>query len=251
MTASLLGRLFHSDPSNHDSDTNFPRGDLNSNVPSNTPTTVTQLHSQSSPSRSSSSSPSLLVQHMATPEQVASSSAMPIDDLLRVSDSDLPRSFEPNSNSGGQLGKKLEPSTISKDNPNSSQDHHSSISHFHPTLVLQNRGSVARDHLASERTFLAYVRTSLGLASAGIALVQLFTMADLVSKSTGEPLPDVNEKLQRFAAPLGLSAVAMSLVVLFIGKLLFFHDRVPDSFFFLKKKRYIEVFLGTARSSGR
>lgn len=37
-----------------------------------------------------------------------------------------------------------------------------------PSLVLQNAGSVARDHLASERTFLAYVRTSLTLASTGV-----------------------------------------------------------------------------------
>jgi hypothetical protein len=35
-------------------------------------------------------------------------------------------------------------------------------------LVLQNKGNVARDHLASERTYLAYVRTSLACASAGV-----------------------------------------------------------------------------------
>ena len=40
--------------------------------------------------------------------------------------------------------------------------------HFQPTLVLENAGSVARDHLASERTFLAYVRTSLAIASSGV-----------------------------------------------------------------------------------
>jgi hypothetical protein len=39
---------------------------------------------------------------------------------------------------------------------------------FSISLVLQNTGSVARDHLASERTFLAYVRTSLSFASAGV-----------------------------------------------------------------------------------
>ena len=33
---------------------------------------------------------------------------------------------------------------------------------------LENKGSVARDHLASERTFLAWLRTSLALASIGI-----------------------------------------------------------------------------------
>ena len=35
-------------------------------------------------------------------------------------------------------------------------------------LTLENSGSVARDHLASERTFLAYVRTSLGCSTMGV-----------------------------------------------------------------------------------
>ena len=35
-------------------------------------------------------------------------------------------------------------------------------------LYLENAGSVARDHLALERTFLAYMRTSLLFASAGV-----------------------------------------------------------------------------------
>lgn len=39
---------------------------------------------------------------------------------------------------------------------------------FHVKLILTNTGSVARDHLALERTFLAYVRTSLAIASAGV-----------------------------------------------------------------------------------
>jgi hypothetical protein len=39
---------------------------------------------------------------------------------------------------------------------------------FHVRLILTNTGSVARDHLALERTFLSYVRTSLAIASAGV-----------------------------------------------------------------------------------
>jgi hypothetical protein len=39
---------------------------------------------------------------------------------------------------------------------------------FRPSLTLVNSGSVARDHLASERTFLAYVRTSLAMSSMGV-----------------------------------------------------------------------------------
>ena len=38
-----------------------------------------------------------------------------------------------------------------------------------PCLVLENNGSVARDHLAAERTFLAYVRTSLVCATMGVS----------------------------------------------------------------------------------
>jgi hypothetical protein len=39
---------------------------------------------------------------------------------------------------------------------------------YNISLVLSNTGSVARDHLALERTFLAYVRTSLAMASTGV-----------------------------------------------------------------------------------
>lgn len=38
------------------------------------------------------------------------------------------------------------------------------------SLRLVNSGSVARDHLASERTFLAYIRTSLAIASSGVGV---------------------------------------------------------------------------------
>ena len=42
-------------------------------------------------------------------------------------------------------------------------------------LRLENSGSVARDHLASERTFLAYVRTSLTIASSGVGECPMFS----------------------------------------------------------------------------
>ena len=55
----------------------------------------------------------------------------------------------------------------------SSQQHHPRSGPFcnlrqWVELRLENSGSVARDHLASERTFLAYMRTSLAIASSGV-----------------------------------------------------------------------------------
>lgn len=44
------------------------------------------------------------------------------------------------------------------------------------SVTLENKGSVARDHLALERTFLAWLRTSLAFASIGIAVTQLFRL---------------------------------------------------------------------------
>jgi len=46
-----------------------------------------------------------------------------------------------------------------------------------PVAWLENKSSVARDHLANERTFLAWFRTSLSLTSIGVALVQLSRLA--------------------------------------------------------------------------
>ncbi|GAA5906398.1 hypothetical protein JCM8208_004644 [Rhodotorula glutinis] len=68
---------------------------------------------------------------------------------------------------------------------------------------LENRGSVARDHLASERTFLAWLRTSLGLASIGIAITQLFRLPSTTTTSS-TPSPTSS------SSPATSSAAALS-----------------------------------------
>ncbi|KAI0823162.1 hypothetical protein BC628DRAFT_1325530 [Trametes gibbosa] len=80
-------------------------------------------------------------------------------------------------------------------------------------LTLENSGSVARDHLASERTFLAYVRTSLTMSSAGVGLIQLFSL----SASTAQ-----RDDLERLARPLGSVMIAIGLFTLGIGVLRYF-----------------------------
>lgn len=42
--------------------------------------------------------------------------------------------------------------------------------------MVRNGGSVARDHLANERTFLAWLRTALGLVGLGVLLEKLEPM---------------------------------------------------------------------------
>ncbi|KAG1763043.1 hypothetical protein EDD22DRAFT_529622 [Suillus occidentalis] len=87
------------------------------------------------------------------------------------------------------------------------------------SLVLENKGNVARDHLASERTYLAYVRTSLACASAGVALVQLFTLSSSTNANIhGQGGIDP----QRFARPLGAMVVLLGLLILVYGLVRYF-----------------------------
>ncbi|KAF8636186.1 hypothetical protein AX17_003674 [Amanita inopinata Kibby_2008] len=78
---------------------------------------------------------------------------------------------------------------------------------FRPRIVLENKGNVARDHLALERTFLAYVRTSLAVSTAGVALVQLFAITR----------PTMEHQFKNLARPMGAVMVAYGLVILLMG----------------------------------
>ncbi|KII90940.1 hypothetical protein PLICRDRAFT_174292 [Plicaturopsis crispa FD-325 SS-3] len=90
-----------------------------------------------------------------------------------------------------------------------------------PALLLENTGSVARDHLASERTFLAYVRTSLALSSMGVALTQLFSIS--FSTTNGDSVsPNASPvqqspALRRYASPLGAVIILFGISVLALG----------------------------------
>lgn len=48
------------------------------------------------------------------------------------------------------------------------------------TPLLKNTGSVARDHLASERTLLSWLRTGLGFVALGIG-VERFSQLDVAT----------------------------------------------------------------------
>ncbi|OBT74918.1 hypothetical protein VF21_06047 [Pseudogymnoascus sp. 05NY08] len=87
------------------------------------------------------------------------------------------------------------------------------------SLELENKGSVARDHLALERTFLAWLRTSLAFASIGIAITQLFRLNTTISAPAGTtPEPGASAiHFRSLGKPLGAAFLGISIVVLLIG----------------------------------
>ncbi|RSL65431.1 hypothetical protein CEP54_004240 [Fusarium duplospermum] len=94
------------------------------------------------------------------------------------------------------------------------------------SIELENKGSVARDHLAIERTFLAWLRTSLSFASIGIAVTQLFRLNTSLDGSDGGIDAAKNmETLRQMGKPLGTTFLGISILTLFLGYKRYFQSQ--------------------------
>ncbi|KAF9918031.1 hypothetical protein BX616_010556 [Lobosporangium transversale] len=92
---------------------------------------------------------------------------------------------------------------------------------YSPSLILENKGSIARDHLANERTYLAWLRSSLSLITVGVAVTQLFRLQNNSPSGGPQELHTVSE----LGRPLGGSFIALGLLFLWLGTSRYFHSQ--------------------------
>lgn len=73
-----------------------------------------------------------------------------------------------------------------------------------------------------ERTFLAWLRTSLAFASIGVAVTQLFRLNTTISDGNKD---SENATLRRLGKPLGSAFLGISILTLLLGARRYFHGQ--------------------------
>ncbi|CDH59993.1 hypothetical protein RO3G_14150 [Lichtheimia corymbifera JMRC:FSU:9682] len=80
------------------------------------------------------------------------------------------------------------------------------------SAILENKSAVARDHLANERTFLAWLRTSLAMVTVGVAITQLYSMNPQGNVTAGRAI--------------GATFVMLSVAFLYLANVRYFHSQL-------------------------
>ena len=85
-----------------------------------------------------------------------------------------------------------------------------------------------------ERTFLAWLRTSLAFASIGIAITQLFRLNTAITDREGavpDPAQSGQIRLRQVGKPLGATFLGIAILVLGVGGRRYFESQVCGAFF--------------------
>ena len=92
-------------------------------------------------------------------------------------------------------------------------------------------GPVILTDLPSERTFLAWLRTSLAFASIGVAITQLFRLNTTLNEREGlvPANPEGTYRLRQVGKPLGATFLGIAIVILVVGGRRYFESQVCAS----------------------
>ena len=87
------------------------------------------------------------------------------------------------------------------------------------------------NQLPPERTFLAWLRTSLAFASIGVAITQLFRLNTTINEREGlvPANPEGTYRLRQVGKPLGATFLGIAIVVLLVGGRRYFESQVCTS----------------------
>ncbi|CAD6584379.1 MAG: hypothetical protein CYPHOPRED_002680 [Cyphobasidiales sp. Tagirdzhanova-0007] len=115
-----------------------------------------------------------------------------------------------------------------------------------------NTGSVARDHLASERTFLAWLRTGLGFVALGMAVERFsqFDLTDLLlsqaqaqASQSAQP-PQRGQGAPKLEATDGSTALVAALLGTGGGTVLYGSTRYFSTLRTLEKGLFVPAYYG-------
>ncbi|RCK55155.1 hypothetical protein Cantr_04484 [Candida viswanathii] len=93
----------------------------------------------------------------------------------------------------------------------------SNLEYLNFQITLKNKSSVARDHMANERTLLSWLRTALTFLTFGVGFLQFYRMEIKTPNTTME-----GKIIERLSRPIGILCVVLSVTTVCFGSFRYF-----------------------------